>query len=194
MVAYLIGGHHSTAAGIAGLVHHVLSVDRVVHPAGGAMTAPSPGDICLRVRERREVAANDIELVLTADHESALPRWEPGAHIDVVLDASTVCQYSLCGNPEDPSAYRIAVRREAEGRGGSRLLHHAAAIGNHLRVRRPRKHFPLATATNCRFVAGGTGITLSCRWSSRSIGAATVGRSNTWPRRGRRWLTYPRSP
>ena len=50
-----------------------------------------------------------------------LPPWTPGAHVDVKLPDDRVRQYSLCGDPADRSSYRIAVKREAAGRGGSRL-------------------------------------------------------------------------
>ncbi|MEU6145578.1 PDR/VanB family oxidoreductase [Streptomyces sp. NPDC047081] len=95
---------------------------------------------------------------LTAS-DGPLPRWEAGAHIDLVLDDGMVRQYSLCGDPDDSGAWRIAVLREDEGRGGSRFLHERVGVGSRIPVRGPRNHFPLVRADGYRFVAGGIGIT-----------------------------------
>ncbi|MBY8844306.1 PDR/VanB family oxidoreductase [Streptomyces sp. SP2-10] len=88
-----------------------------------------------------------------------LPRWEPGAHLDLVLPSGLVRQYSLCGDTEDTSAYTIATRLAADGRGGSREVHEQLAEGMELEVRGPRNRFPLADAPAYVFVAGGIGIT-----------------------------------
>ena len=73
------------------------------------------------VVERRESAAEGV-LALTLRHPlgEELPGWEPGAHVDVLLGPGLERQYSLCGDPADSSAWRIAVLREPDGRGGSR--------------------------------------------------------------------------
>ncbi|MFF9766372.1 PDR/VanB family oxidoreductase [Streptomyces sp. NPDC053086] len=89
----------------------------------------------------------------------ALPRWEPGAHLDLVLPSGLVRQYSLCGDPEDTAAYTVATRLVADGRGGSREVHEQLAEGMELEVRGPRNRFPLVDAPAYVFVAGGIGIT-----------------------------------
>ncbi|MEU6139167.1 PDR/VanB family oxidoreductase [Streptomyces sp. NPDC047081] len=88
-----------------------------------------------------------------------LPRWEPGAHLDLVLPSGVVRQYSLCGDPEDSSAYTVATRLVEDGRGGSREVHEQVAEGMELEVRGPRNRFPLVAAPSYVFVAGGIGIT-----------------------------------
>ncbi|MGW0764757.1 PDR/VanB family oxidoreductase [Streptomyces sp. NPDC002676] len=88
-----------------------------------------------------------------------LPRWEPGAHLDVVLPSGLVRQYSLCGDPEDPSSYTVATRLVEDGRGGSREVHEQLAEGMELEVRGPRNRFPLVEVESYVFVAGGIGIT-----------------------------------
>ncbi|MER8117794.1 2Fe-2S iron-sulfur cluster binding domain-containing protein [Streptomyces sp. SID8366] len=88
-----------------------------------------------------------------------LPRWTPGAHLDLVLPSGLVRQYSLCGDPEDTSAYTVATRLVEDGRGGSREVHEQLAEGMELEVRGPRNRFPLAEAASYVFVAGGIGIT-----------------------------------
>ncbi|EPJ38365.1 putative Phenoxybenzoate dioxygenase subunit beta [Streptomyces afghaniensis 772] len=112
------------------------------------------------VVERREFAADGV-LALTLRHPlgEPLPVWEPGAHIDVVLGPGLERQYSLCGDPADRSAWRIAVLREPDGRGGSAHVHEQVGQGDKVRVRGPRNNFALEPAPRYRFVAGGIGIT-----------------------------------
>ncbi|MEU4980999.1 PDR/VanB family oxidoreductase [Streptomyces sp. NPDC021969] len=112
------------------------------------------------VVDRRESAADGV-LVLTLRHplDEPLPPWEPGAHIDVVLGPGLERQYSLCGDPADRAAYRIAVLRESDGRGGSAYVHGELRAGDKVRVRGPRNTFRLERAPRYRFVAGGIGIT-----------------------------------
>ncbi|MGW3283225.1 PDR/VanB family oxidoreductase [Streptomyces sp. NPDC001002] len=88
-----------------------------------------------------------------------LPRWEPGAHLDVVLPSGLVRQYSLCGDPADTSSYTVATRLVEDGRGGSREVHEQVWEGMELEVRGPRNRFPLVDAPAHVFIAGGIGIT-----------------------------------
>ncbi|MER6128431.1 PDR/VanB family oxidoreductase [Streptomyces sp. NPDC001795] len=112
------------------------------------------------VVERRESAADGV-LALTLRHPlgEQLPVWEPGAHIDVVLGPGLERQYSLCGDPADRHAWRIAVLREPDGRGGSAYVHEQLGEGDKVRVRGPRNHFALHSSPRYRFIAGGIGIT-----------------------------------
>ncbi|MEU0724692.1 PDR/VanB family oxidoreductase [Streptomyces sp. NPDC006140] len=109
---------------------------------------------------RREPAADGV-LALTLRHPlgEPLPAWEPGAHVDVLLGPGLERQYSLCGDPADRTAWRIAVLREPDGRGGSAHVHERVAEGDKIRVRGPRNNFRLEPAPRYRFVAGGIGIT-----------------------------------
>lgn len=88
-----------------------------------------------------------------------LPVWEPGAHVDLLLGPGLERQYSLCSEPADRSAWRVAVLREPAGRGGSAHVHGQLGVGDKIRVRGPRNHFRLEPAPRYRFVAGGIGIT-----------------------------------
>ncbi|MEU0455589.1 PDR/VanB family oxidoreductase [Streptomyces sp. NPDC006129] len=108
----------------------------------------------------REPAADGV-LALTLRHPlgEPLPAWEPGAHVDVLLGPRLERQYSLCGDPADRTAWRIAVLREPDGRGGSAHVHERVAEGDKIRVRGPRNNFRLEPAPRYRFVAGGIGIT-----------------------------------
>jgi ferredoxin-NADP reductase len=111
----------------------------------------------LVLADRRPVADGVVLLSLRRPDGGQLPPWEPGAHIDVVLD-DLVRQYSLCSDPADRTTWQIAVQREEDGRGGSRRVH-ALATGAAVRVGGPRNHFPLVLAPRYLFVAGGIGIT-----------------------------------
>jgi ferredoxin-NADP reductase len=130
---------------------------------GGATDKPAPPRPeqmrTMTVIARRDVADQVIELELADISGAALPQWEAGAHIDLVLRPGLERQYSLCGDSTDSSAWRIAVLREQAGRGGSQLVHDQVRPGTTLSVRGPRNHFALAPATEYIFIAGGIGIT-----------------------------------
>ncbi|MEU7961451.1 PDR/VanB family oxidoreductase [Micromonospora humida] len=113
----------------------------------------------LVVVARRQVAAGVVEFGLARPDGAALPGWAPGAHVDLELGPGLLRQYSLCGDPADRSVLRIAVQREAAGRGGSRAAHERLTVGGTVRVHGPRNTFPLVAARRYRFVAGGIGIT-----------------------------------
>ncbi|GII25058.1 PDR/VanB family oxidoreductase [Planosporangium mesophilum] len=108
----------------------------------------------------RDVIADDV-VVLTLRDAGAneLPEWTPGAHIDILTGDSMSRQYSLCGDPADRGAWRIAVLRDPASRGGSRFVHDGLSVGSTVGVRGPRNHFPLQPAERYLFVAGGIGIT-----------------------------------
>lgn len=127
-------------------------------PALDEPTSGRPRSRALRllVASYEEVAEGVVQLRLEGRD---LPRWEPGAHLDLVLPSGLVRQYSLCGDPADTSAYTVATRLVADGRGGSREVHERLAEGMELEVRGPRNRFPLVEAASYVFVAGGIGIT-----------------------------------
>ncbi|MTD56343.1 PDR/VanB family oxidoreductase [Amycolatopsis pithecellobii] len=108
---------------------------------------------------RKDVIADDV-VRLTFHHPDGdeLPRWEPGAHVDLML-GNLVRQYSLCGDPGDRSVLEVAVLRERDGRGGSAFVHDGLRTGDLVRIGGPRNHFPLVPAESYLFIAGGIGIT-----------------------------------
>lgn len=113
----------------------------------------------LVVATRTHVADGVVSLILRRPDGRPLPTWTPGAHLDLLLDGGLIRQYSLCGNPAEPDAWRIAVLREPQGRGGSAYVHDHLPEGTVVRVRGPRNNFPLRSATRHLFIAGGVGIT-----------------------------------
>ncbi|MFE0269023.1 PDR/VanB family oxidoreductase [Nocardiopsis alba] len=120
---------------------------------------PKPtGDLPMRV-VRTERPSPDVAVLTLAPvaPETTLPAWQPGHHVDVVLDGGVVRQYSLNGDPSDRSRYRIAVRRIEGGLGSG--LAHGLREGDVFGLRGPRNAFPFARAERYLFVAGGIGIT-----------------------------------
>lgn len=111
------------------------------------------------VDSRRDLADGVIELVFRAGDGRDFPRWEPGAHVDIVLDTGEIRQYSLCGDPSDHSTLRVAVLLEEEGRGGSRRIHEELQPGTTVDLKGPRNHFPLHSSPRYLFIAGGIGVT-----------------------------------
>ncbi|MFG3245706.1 PDR/VanB family oxidoreductase [Streptomyces sp. NPDC048187] len=122
-------------------------------PASGRSRSGAPA---LLVTAHERLADGVVLLRLEG---ADLPRWEPGAHLDLVLPSGLVRQYSLCGDPEDTSSYTVAARLVEDGRGGSREVHEQVQEGTELEVRGPRNRFPLVQAPAYAFVAGGIGIT-----------------------------------
>ncbi|WP_405863761.1 PDR/VanB family oxidoreductase [Streptomyces sp. NBC_00005] len=99
-------------------------------------------------------------LRLVRSDGTALAPYPAGAHIDVTGPTGITRPYSLCGPPHDTGAYTIAVKREADSRGGSQALHDKAEPGSELTVGTPRQLFSLAPdAAAHHLVAAGIGIT-----------------------------------
>lgn len=113
----------------------------------------------VRVDRVRAAANGVVELVLRDPAGTTLPEWTPGSHLDLHLPDGVVRQYSLCGDPADRSAYRVAVLREPNSRGGSRWIHDGLREGDVLGVSMPRNNFALVDADSYVLVAGGIGIT-----------------------------------
>ncbi|WP_336886035.1 PDR/VanB family oxidoreductase [Streptomyces mexicanus] len=125
-----------------------------------ARTAGDPEaglDLVLTAKEA--VARDVVRLTLARPDGGALPAWQPGAHIDLVLPDGTTRQYSLCGDRQETDTYRVAVLREPAGRGGSAYVHDRLAPGDPVRVRGPRDNFVFAPSPRYLFLAGGIGVT-----------------------------------
>ncbi|WP_170985233.1 PDR/VanB family oxidoreductase [Roseomonas sp. AR75] len=112
----------------------------------------------LRIRRMTWETPGVVSLDLVAPDGSALPAWEPGAHLDLHLPGAPVRQYSLCGDPAQRDTWRVAVREVAGGR-VSGLVHKALRPGALVEAEGPRNNFPLVPAPRYLFVAGGIGIT-----------------------------------
>lgn len=89
-----------------------------------------------------------------------LPPATPGAHVDIHLPDGRIRQYSLCGDLSDRSVYRVAIKREDQGRGASCWLHANLGIGSTVNVSAPRNNFPIKDAAKRHvLIAAGIGIT-----------------------------------
>jgi ferredoxin-NADP reductase len=114
----------------------------------------------LQVVDRR--ATTDDVAVFTLRHpwRTHMPEPQAGSHVDVRLPDGRTRQYSLCGDPSDGTTYKIAVKREDQGRGVSRWIHDNLVVGATARVSTPRNNFALAKdAEHHVLIAGGIGIT-----------------------------------
>lgn len=114
-------------------------------------------DLSLMITSTAQIADGVQMITLARPDLSALPRWSPGAHIDVFTPRGKQRHYSLTGDPADVTTYRIAVRKLPDGTGSVEM--HALRIGEFLRVRGPRNAFTFAATPAYLFLAGGIGIT-----------------------------------
>jgi reductive dehalogenase len=106
---------------------------------------------------------------------SDMPPFEAGAHIDVVVAPEFLRQYSLSGDPADRTKYQIAVLREDDGRGGTKLMSRIFEVGRRVFISKPINHFPLVeNASHSFLMGGGIGITPMIAMAHRlhAIGAS----------------------
>ncbi len=116
--------------------------------------------LSVRVVARQQEATDVCSFELADPEGRALPGFNAGAHIDVQVRDGLIRQYSLCNAPGEQHRYRIAVLREASGRGGSIALHDQIQQGDLINISAPRNHFPLAPgASRTVLLGGGIGVT-----------------------------------
>ena len=95
-----------------------------------------------------------------SDATLSLPVFTAGAHIDIVVAPEFLRQYSLCSDPQQTEYYEIAVLKEADGRGGSELMHRIFKKNRKVFIAKPNNHFPLSEDASFSYlVGGGIGIT-----------------------------------
>ena len=112
------------------------------------------------VRAVEPVSEGVLAFELADPDDWELPPFTAGAHIDVYAPAGRIVrQYSLLGDPAENNRYRIAVRRDEAGRGGSLHLHRELSVGTVVPVSLPRNQFPLREGSHHVMIAGGIGIT-----------------------------------
>ena len=110
---------------------------------------------------RNEAIADGINLIEFRDLSGKpLPEFSAGAHITIRVPNGLLRKYSLCNDPAERDRYQVAVKREANGRGGSSALIDGVKAGDELMVAPPVNDFGLPPrAQNFLFIAGGIGIT-----------------------------------
>ncbi len=121
-------------------------------------------EIPVLVREISEVVPGVRQFALARSDAAPLPSYSAGSHVVVTLRGPDQRlhrnAYSLMGDPLERDCYRIAVRRHAQSRGGSRLLHDSVQAGARLAISHPLNLFPLARLGRRHLlIAGGIGVT-----------------------------------
>jgi ferredoxin-NADP reductase len=128
--------------------------------AAPAETARAAGLIDARLAEIETVARDTNVYTFRRPDGGALPAYKPGAHIDIHLPNGLIRQYSLLNPNDDPGSYTVAIKRDAESRGGSRYIFDELHVGDTLKISAPRNNFPLVeNAGHVVLFAGGIGIT-----------------------------------
>jgi len=123
----------------------------------------------LIVRETKLVSPLIRELILEAPKAAALPAFTAGSHVKVhIPELNDHRCYSLIVTDSDydwaqaPNQYRLGIRLEEDGQGGSQFMHRLQA-GDVLQVEGPVNDFPLHPAQpnepELVLIAGGIGIT-----------------------------------
>ncbi len=114
----------------------------------------------LRVTRHEKIADGIHLLEFREPGGQQLPPFTAGAHIAIRVPNGLLRKYSLCNDPAERDRYTIAVKREANGRGGSSNLIDNVKAGDELTVAAPVNDFELPPrAQDFLFVAGGIGIT-----------------------------------
>lgn len=110
-----------------------------------------------------EQLASDIKAFTLQAVDGALPGFRSGSHIIVQMqdgERSFANAYSLINVSDAPQVFRIAVKQDANSRGGSRFMHASVRLGSRLTVSAPANLFALADGPGPHlFIAGGIGIT-----------------------------------
>ena len=119
-----------------------------------------PQHITLVVRQAIPDGPGTRRLVLQDPDGWNLPRWRPGAHLDIHVPGVGHRSYSMCGDTARTNTWEVAVKREPASRGGSMWLLDVLNEGDVLAASMPRCTFPIADrATRHVMVAGGIGVT-----------------------------------
>ncbi|WP_161556099.1 flavin reductase family protein [Mangrovicoccus ximenensis] len=116
--------------------------------------------LTLDVAEIIRESASVVSLRL-ASAEGALPPFQPGQHLPLRLGlpGRSLATYTISSDPGDLSAYRLSVKLEPGGKGGSRHLHGLRA-GDQVQAEIPRGRFVLQDDHRPVLLAtGGIGIT-----------------------------------
>ncbi|HEX5806990.1 MAG TPA: fatty acid desaturase [Macromonas sp.] len=128
--------------------------------------------IAMRLVATREVGEDIRAFSFEPVDGCELRNGSAGAHLDFYLPNGLVRQYSIVSHDKQANRYTVAVKRDDNGRGGSKAMHELT-VGTVLNVGRPRNNFVLyETAKRFVLVSGGIGITPMLHMANRlkSIG------------------------
>ena len=155
----------------------------------------NPPTMQLKVKAMERLHPMIASVVLVSPDGGALPAFEPGSHVRVQVTLADGSQdwrhYSLVNLEPNadalshPAAYRLGVRLEDGGRGGSRFMH-ALRAGDTVIVQAPRNEFPAGpTIGPALLLAGGIGVTpitalaAECRRTGRPVRMVYASRSRS---------------
>ncbi|GAB3382505.1 fatty acid desaturase [Spongiibacter taiwanensis] len=103
------------------------------------------------------------------DSDVLLPEGAAGAHVNVFIKEGLIRQYSLVEHDDVRNRYRIAVKCEENGRGGSKAMHQLE-VGQVIKIGRPKNNFMLyENAKRFVLISGGIGITPMLAMAHRLI-------------------------
>jgi phthalate 4,5-dioxygenase reductase subunit len=124
------------------------------------MTNAQIADIPVEITRADEIADGIHLFEMRRKDGSELPAFTAGSHINLRVPNGLVRKYSLCSDPADRSHYRVAIKREDNGRGGSVYLIDNTKVGDEWMISAPDNAFALPQrGDNFIFIAGGIGIT-----------------------------------
>ena len=119
-------------------------------------------DLNLVVADRVQESRNVVSFVLRATTGEPLAPFRAGQHLPLRLGlhGRNIATYTLSSAEDATDSYRISVKLEPNGLGGSHFLHQQAQIGTVLRTGAPRGSFVLEAAPNpVVLITGGIGVT-----------------------------------
>ncbi len=140
------------------LIGHLPALRHQMAPAGALNEKWNK----VRISAIKNVADDVISLDLVSLDGGSLAPWTAGAHIDVEPETGIVRQYSLCADPQKNDVYRVAVKRDPTGRGGSLCIHSRLQVGDTINISKPRNLFSLAEKRQepeVILLAAGIGVT-----------------------------------
>lgn len=124
------------------------------------MSTHEDGFLRLKITEKEKIARDIWRFELTDPQRAALAPFDAGSNVTVEVPNGARRSYSLCNDSQERNRYVIAVKRDANGRGGSVSLIDDTAVGDSVWVSPPRNEFPLdERAKAFILIAGGIGIT-----------------------------------
>lgn len=137
-----------------------MSTEELAVVAAPDLSTAQSGWMSLEVVSKQCIASDVHLFELARNGGGALPPAEPGSHITLLTPNGLTRRYSVCNRPGETAVYRIAVKREENGLGGSRSLVDQVQPGDPVSVSPPSNYFPLVPgAPSYWLIAGGIGIT-----------------------------------
>lgn len=113
----------------------------------------------VKLADVRDAATDIKSFIFESGERTKLPAFTAGSHLDIKLPSGKVRSYSLINAQHEENRYQIAVKKEAEGKGGSKEMHELQP-GTVLEVSMPKNNFVLyENVQRYILISGGIGIT-----------------------------------